>query len=464
MENQRVWSTPAPRKYPSLCLRIRALIIASRRASASGLVSKSKSQNDPAFPLDSALAERLTLCKLFLQQERPNDAVKAIANLVIAVLNSDKPVRRNLQNELKCWPQLGVNLTLGSEGYSCHLSSSEFSQMQAAAYFHFIEATLLHAAVTPNAGAAKSKLIPYLVNMIDELIDHLHYSKSGYQRKKLCEQVFRFKTLILKRFHCQTYTTTHINLISKYLHEPANRVERILNRNTLETKLMDHRRNTVLTQRQLAAHDSRFRISRLEQYQRFLEIDQGSRVITSFHLGDYIYSIGHLMSLEPRMRNALLMRQQSCGFENSNNILRQAGDRSWPRSAHILSNKPPLRQLTSQLRAGGTSLVLFCDLPENYGETVNVTFLGRPARFPKGPATLAVLGRAPILPVITYFDGEYFQIHIGDLINTTPIDGENPDQSCARITQQLVNFFEPVFLKYPEQWRYLGLLPSYFKN
>jgi len=413
--------------------------------------------------IDSGLAERLTLCRLLLQQKHINEAVKATTDTVVAVLNSDKSSRDQIIRHLDYWPQLGAELVSTNQGYVCRLVSSKFSWMQAAAYLHFIEFVLSPSEPRGDIPKSKNTVVTRIISGIDVLIDHFHYSKSGVERKRLCMHLNTCKSVLAKKFRSQSYPRELINTLSKFLHEPAVKVKSLLESSALETRLIDSRRNTPLSRRQLLAHQARFEIAKLNQYQQFLRDHQGSRIIASFHLGDYIYGINHLMALEPRDRNALVMRQQSCSFENSHNVLSQLGERAWPRSSHIISNRPQLRELTGQLRQGNTSLVLFCDLPESYGETVKVSFLGRPARFPKGPALLAVLGRAPLLPVINIFDGEKFIIHIGNLIDSSSVEGEGQEQYLARITQELINVFEPLFLKYPEQWRYLNALPSYFK-
>ena len=89
-------------------------------------------------------------------------------------------------------------------------------------------------------------------------------------------------------------------------------------------------------------------------------------------------------------------------------------------------------------------------------------FLDRIAWFPRGPATLAITSRTPLLPVINYLHQGINKIEMTQQIEPELLPGESFESAVARITQQLINYFEQYFVRFPEQWRYLQSLPTYF--
>ena len=57
------------------------------------------------------------------------------------------------------------------------------------------------------------------------------------------------------------------------------------------------------------------------------------------------------------------------------------------------------------LRRGDIVVVLY-DLPRQFGRTVAVDFFGRHAQVVRGPAEIAVLGRADVLPMFTHYEAD----------------------------------------------------------
>ncbi len=62
-------------------------------------------------------------------------------------------------------------------------------------------------------------------------------------------------------------------------------------------------------------------------------------------------------------------------------------------------------QAVRALRKGDIVVVLY-DLPRRFGRTVEVGFFGRRAHVVRGPAELAVLGHADVLPLFTHYDAD----------------------------------------------------------
>jgi lauroyl/myristoyl acyltransferase len=120
--------------------------------------------------------------------------------------------------------------------------------------------------------------------------------------------------------------------------------------------------------------------------------------------------------------------------------------------------------LSTLLRRGNCTLVLFCDVSAECGARTAVRFLGRQAWFSRGPATLAVINRVPLVPVLCTNDANQSWIDITSPLDPVPHADESVRDCVDRLTQQLVSHFEDYFRASPEQWRYLHQLPLYFTN
>ncbi|MEQ9022748.1 MAG: hypothetical protein RLN82_08330, partial [Pseudomonadales bacterium] len=84
------------------------------------------------------------------------------------------------------------------------------------------------------------------------------------------------------------------------------------------------------------------------------------------------------------------------------------------------------------------------------------------ARLSRGPATLALVNRVPILPVIVFkLDGRD-RIFVEPQLEPLLEPGETLAVAVRRVTQSLVELLEKYLILDPTQWRYLKLLPRYF--
>jgi hypothetical protein len=68
------------------------------------------------------------------------------------------------------------------------------------------------------------------------------------------------------------------------------------------------------------------------------------------------------------------------------------------------------------------------------------------------------------LPVINYSCGGVNKIDLAPQIESELRPGVGFEAAVMRITQQLIRYFEEFFVRFPEQWRYLQKLPSYFSK
>ena len=113
------------------------------------------------------------------------------------------------------------------------------------------------------------------------------------------------------------------------------------------------------------------------------------------------------------------------------------------------------------LRRGDHSLGVLFDLRDDFGTTTEVMFFGCRAHLVKGPALLAIAGRAPIIPFVTWECAGIDVIAMEDLIDTRVLHGESMGAAVTRITQKLALLAERWIKRAPEQWKYLPSLPGY---
>jgi lauroyl/myristoyl acyltransferase len=249
---------------------------------------------------------------------------------------------------------------------------------------------------------------------------------------------------------------------SYYLREPQKRTSYILIKNTLFLRQLEHRRNQFQATEMLNRYRQTLRFKQEKEYRRFLTADNRSRIIAAYHFGDFVYGLNHLMCFENSERNRLVYSQQANSPVYFDNMARAFGERAIGRESLLTEACSSPASLSRQLRNGRCSLVMFCDLPQGYGEAVSVRLLNRQAWFPRGPATLAIVNKSPILPVINYQENGQNQIVIANLIEPCLKLDEDRNAAAARITQQLVSILEEYLLRFPYQWRYLQALPDYF--
>jgi KDO2-lipid IV(A) lauroyltransferase len=106
-------------------------------------------------------------------------------------------------------------------------------------------------------------------------------------------------------------------------------------------------------------------------------------------------------------------------------------------------------ELLGRLRVGEpVALVADRDLA---GDGIEIQFFGSPARFPTGPAVLALRSGAPLLPVAIYHErgGRHHAIVL-PAIDTTRTGRLRDD--VRRVTEALGGSFEDLIGRAPEQW------------
>lgn len=194
-----------------------------------------------------------------------------------------------------------------------------------------------------------------------------------------------------------------------------------------------------------------------QNYRALLGHGSDSRVLVTIHMGDFTGALKRISMHALRGRTVTSLKREDDTDQVRNLFVPDPDAHEVVR--HGTDN--PIR-IVSALRRGNHTLMALFDLREDFGRTTEVTFFGRPARFVRGPAQLAIMGRAAILPFVTYESGSQSLIEMAPLIDPAPLAGETLQDAGNRITRQLVALAERWIRRSPEQWKYLNNTAAYF--
>ena len=107
----------------------------------------------------------------------------------------------------------------------------------------------------------------------------------------------------------------------------------------------------------------------------------------------------------------------------------------------------PFDLLADRLRAGG--FVCLLGDRDLTARGVEVTFFGEPAKFPAGPAALALRTGARLVPATLWFEGDGWVIRLHDPI---------PHSTIRGMTQAVAEVFEEGIREHPADWHMLQRL------
>mgnify|MGYP002630799406 CR=1 FL=1 len=327
---------------------------------------------------------------------------------------------------------------------------------------HFSDESISSRTKVPAVGKYPSiRLSQFARRALSTLLDNSFFSKPAILIEKLAIKYHK-RYWIRSADPCVQSRKEYLALVSIFMRESLASVENILSRNAVFSRQLESRRDYKVAGKRILRYCKGFEIEQREDYQNLLQEDKRSRILASFHFGDYIYGMNTLVCLDSPGRERYVLSQKAASVQYFNNLRNGLGARAVDRSSELLFSEIKTPELSARLRNGNSTLVLFCDLPPGFGEHVEIKFLNRMARFPQGPAMLAISNRTPLLPVINYYDGRSNRIALGTQIEPCLNGEETLQAGVNRITQELISFFEYFFRKYPEQWRYVQNLPGYF--
>jgi KDO2-lipid IV(A) lauroyltransferase len=123
----------------------------------------------------------------------------------------------------------------------------------------------------------------------------------------------------------------------------------------------------------------------------------------------------------------------------------------------VIDRDAPLHEVMRVLREGGIIVVL-ADLHEPGMRGHIVDFLDGRCILPGGPAAIARMGRAPLVPFAVYRDGpRRWRLELGAPIDPPALRGGRADEQ--RATQELATAFSAVLRRMPEQWDAIDRIP-----
>jgi lauroyl/myristoyl acyltransferase len=318
---------------------------------------------------------------------------------------------------------------------------------------------------------AQLRVIEKLMEQPMSFIEWIHVSC----RRKLHQSI---RTAIVKHSilrvylklvsHCTSYSEAllkegHVarkmrrQIIGVLLSEPERRVTRLLVQQQHMTALfycwrLAHYQTRITDN----AYLSRFIWPEESAYQRMVHKNQESRVLVTIHMGDFVGAMKRIARhASPERSVTTLQREQ-----DSPALRRQFQGGKGQHHVLLHGQYDPV-QIVARLRQGNHTLNILYDLGDDFGETTEVDFFGCRARFVKGPALLAIMGKARILPFVTFEEYGSSFIEMQAEIDATPAHGERLDIACQRITQQLARLAEAWIRRHPEQWKFLPELPRY---
>lgn len=252
--------------------------------------------------------------------------------------------------------------------------------------------------------------------------------------------------------------------IAHYLRLPEQQCSRELTANQRFLAEVESRRTTQQSSRRLRRQLRKWHCSALQSYQDLIACDPRSRIIATFHFGDFVFGMNYLLRHEPVGRKCIVLTQRASDSAYFDNMGRAFADQATTVEQQWLVGELSRSRLARQLRCEQTTLVTFCDLPPAFGATTTLRFLGRRARFPRGAANLAFRCRLPILPVICCFLGGTHRLVIAPQLEPVRLAGESTPACISRLTREIVNLLQSFVQAQPYQWRFLGTLPAFFED
>jgi hypothetical protein len=272
----------------------------------------------------------------------------------------------------------------------------------------------------------------------------------------------RFQTLTQSLFERSTLDDE--NQIAYAFRQPVSTLNSLLAKNRLHNCRFEQRRNKVERASLVQRYCENFQMPQREDYLELINKDGRSRIVTSFHCGDFLYGSASLFSLDSNKRKKYFLSLNRNSNACYSNLTAGFGQKATGPECELLLSETSSSKLSQILRTGNASMLLFCDVPPGLNEAIEVKFLNRHAWFSIGPAILALANRVPLLPLINYSTGNSSYLKLGDQIEPELLPSETLRAGAKRITQSMVSLFESTFLEYPEQWRFLSLLPHYFSK
>lgn len=177
-------------------------------------------------------------------------------------------------------------------------------------------------------------------------------------------------------------------------------------------------------------------------------------LVATIHLGDYLEGLRQLGPAMSTTKRVLVIRRRAWSEIEERAFARLASRQV----ALTVVRAGDGAQAVRALRNGDIVVVLY-DLPRRFGRTVEVGFFGRRAHVVRGPAELAVLGHADVLPLFTHYDADGVSVTVAQpVIAATASRRYERAARIATITQRLCTMAEREICAHPSQWSHWSLV------
>ncbi len=233
-------------------------------------------------------------------------------------------------------------------------------------------------------------------------------------------------------------------LVSVLLQEPLERARLLLRRQALGQELLRQRQQQALGVKGTPHWPEH------TAYRAWLRQNPGSRILVTLHMGHYREAFHWLAAeAEPGRRVISLQRERDDTHSHRHLVDERLQHEVLGRGLDSTAG------IVAALRSGATTLAILCDLGPRFGATEAVTLFGQPSRLVRGPALLAILGRAPLVPFVTLSRNGRDCILMAPVIMPQLLAGETLAHGVQRITATLAQCIERWVRMAPEQWRFL---------
>ncbi len=173
-------------------------------------------------------------------------------------------------------------------------------------------------------------------------------------------------------------------------------------------------------------------------------------VVASIHMGDYLEGLRRLrLTLSTSKRVFVVRRREWSEIEERAFARIASGDLD---VTVLRTGRGAAINAIRELHHGNIVVVLY-DLPQQFGRTIEVEFLGRRANFVRGPVEIALLGNADILPIFTHYDTKGMSVvEAMPVIAIQPAGLRERARRTADIAQCLCTLAERQIRAHPSQW------------
>ena len=179
-------------------------------------------------------------------------------------------------------------------------------------------------------------------------------------------------------------------------------------------------------------------------------------VLSTLHMGDYLLS-GLRLLIRMGDKKVIIPRRKVKKFNSVFSIL-SAFDIDY----EVVPKGPGSARYFLQCLRKGNIVILPYDLSQGWGKTATVDFMGRKLNWVIGPAYIAYLSQAVVVPFYTTVNGDECKCHIDQVLDLSLSNLHL--NTYFDFAQHLVSLASRVIRTYPEQWHHWNLIPEMLSN